>query len=320
MTIASVSVRGQNYDINVTEDQGKKTVSESAITTAISGMTDPEREKAFKDLIKAGVTIKLDSGAEVSSQEEFDAALGHLQSISGEDMTVDIAALMEVFVKCNQSLRNAARERRSAELNAQADSLRAAGAEMKIAADKRYDAGICQGVMGITAGAVQVGAGAVQFGMAGMALGEGKKAADFDSRAKSLRSDAKELELLGGDKQTSLHWERQATELELKSSNHSGLSTALSNKTQAIGQIGGGISGMISSGGAIGHTSLTHDADMAEVKRTGLETDAKMHETNVQHANEMMQNTQEAIRDMKEKIAAIQQAQSETTRGIARNI
>ena len=45
-----------------------------------------------------------------------------------------------------------------------------------------------------------------------------------------------------------------------------------------------------------------------------------LHETGVQHANDMMQQMMEVIRDVREKLASIQQAQVDTTRSIARNI
>ena len=61
-------------------------------------------------------------------------------------------------------------------------------------------------------------------------------------------------------------------------------------------------------------------ADLDEVAKSRLETDAKVYETAFQNSNEMMQSAQEVIQDMKEKAAAVVQAQSESTRGIARNI
>ena len=98
------------------------------------------------------------------------------------------------------------------------------------------------------------------------------------------------------------------------------LGDKLSMQAQAAGQIGTGISGIVTSTGGIISSTLTHAADMDEVQKTRLETEAKVHETAVQHANEMMQSAEEIIRDMKEKMAALQQAQAETNRGIARNI
>ena len=51
-----------------------------------------------------------------------------------------------------------------------------------------------------------------------------------------------------------------------------------------------------------------------------LETQAKVHETGVQHANDMMQQMMDVIRDVRDKLQSIQQAAVETNRGIARNI
>ncbi|MCY1311373.1 hypothetical protein D9M70_616640 [compost metagenome] len=58
-----------------------------------------------------------------------------------------------------------------------------------------------------------------------------------------------------------------------------------------------------------------HDA-----KRSEMEAQAKVHESGMQQASEMAQQMMDVIRDMRDKLSAIEQSRLETNRGIARNI
>ncbi|MEC4720732.1 type III secretion system translocon subunit SctB [Noviherbaspirillum sp. CPCC 100848] len=84
--------------------------------------------------------------------------------------------------------------------------------------------------------------------------------------------------------------------------------------------IGEGMSKSISGLGGIVSSSIKLGADMADAKRSELEATAKTHENASQQANDMMQQMQDIIRDIREKLQAINQASIEANRGIARNI
>lgn len=276
MGITSVTAGGQQYQVAVSQEDGVSTVKASDIAAAVKEITPDQLDQVERALLKQGFTIKLPSGASVSSEQQLDA-LKSLESIGSSDFCADAMDFMKIFAQCQQLMRQTARTERAMELSAQVGALNDAANAMKAAADKRLAAGIAQGVAGIVGGCVQIGAGITQIGLAGSAF---KATSNNDKVLGDLRA----------------------------------------SQAQAAGQIGTGISGIVTSMGGIVASTLTHAADMEEVKKTRLETEAKVHETGVQHANEMMQSAEEIIRDMKEKMAALQQAQTETTRGIARNI
>lgn len=58
--------------------------------------------------------------------------------------------------------------------------------------------------------------------------------------------------------------------------------------------------------------------EIAEMGRP--EADAKAHEEATRQADEMMRSMQDLIREVREKLQAIEQSRVETNRGIARNI
>jgi hypothetical protein len=87
----------------------------------------------------------------------------------------------------------------------------------------------------------------------------------------------------------------------------------LSSSAQGAGGIFTGI-GTIASAGKE-QEAAEHDAKKAE-----FEADARVHEQGVQQANDLMQQMMDVIRDVREKLGAIDQARNETNRGIARNV
>ncbi|WP_323018735.1 type III secretion system translocon subunit SctB [Castellaniella sp.] len=93
----------------------------------------------------------------------------------------------------------------------------------------------------------------------------------------------------------------------------SNVASTLSNSAQGAGSIFTGIGGMVGS-------SKEREAAEHDAKKSELESDAKVHEQSVQQANDLMQQMMDVIRDVREKLGAIDQARNETNRGIARNV
>ncbi|MBS1196639.1 MAG: hypothetical protein H6R18_424 [Proteobacteria bacterium] len=314
MSITPISVGGQQYNIDVNMEQGTKTVDESAITSKVSGITAEQLEQVEKSLLKDGIAIKLANGTKVSTEQELEA-LGRLQqTFDSGDVLVDSMALMKVFQQCQQMIKSSQRLQRAAELTAEVSSLNAAADKMKDAADKRLAAGIVQGVMGIIGGCIQVGAGAIQIGQAAKAFQATNSAQknqvlanEADSLAKANPGDAKYINSLGDIAKKNVV-------------DQNALATKLNSQSMATNAIGQGLAGISNSIGGVVASAVNHSADMDEVEKTKLEALAKLQEAGYQHANEMMQSAEELIRDMKEKISALQQAQTETNRGMARNI
>ncbi|EHK65678.1 type III secretion system translocon subunit SctB [Achromobacter arsenitoxydans] len=84
--------------------------------------------------------------------------------------------------------------------------------------------------------------------------------------------------------------------------------------------IGGGVSGIAGGIGSMANAGMERKAAEHDAKKTELEAQAKVHESGTQQASEMAQQMMDVIRDVRDKLGAIEQSRMETNRGIARNI
>ncbi|SEJ51091.1 type III secretion system translocon subunit SctB [Achromobacter sp. NFACC18-2] len=84
--------------------------------------------------------------------------------------------------------------------------------------------------------------------------------------------------------------------------------------------MGGGLSGIASGIGSMVNASQERKAAEHDAKKAELEAQAKVHESGTQQASELAQQMMDVIRDVREKLGAIEQSRMETNRGIARNI
>jgi hypothetical protein len=82
---------------------------------------------------------------------------------------------------------------------------------------------------------------------------------------------------------------------------------------QSSSSIAGGIGGVIAAG-------KTREADEADAASKKLDAQATAHDTAMGHANDMMQQMMDVIRDVRDKLQSIEQAAIETNKGIARNV
>ena len=81
-----------------------------------------------------------------------------------------------------------------------------------------------------------------------------------------------------------------------------------------------GTGNMVSGTGTIAAAFAEQNAAEHDASKAELEADARVHEQGAQHANDLMQQMMDVIRDVREKLGAIDQARTETVRGIARNV
>ncbi|MFJ3463704.1 type III secretion system translocon subunit SctB [Achromobacter spanius] len=84
--------------------------------------------------------------------------------------------------------------------------------------------------------------------------------------------------------------------------------------------IGGGLSGIAGGIGSMVNASQERKAAEHDAKKAELEALSKVHESGMQQATEMAQQMMDVIRDVRDKLGAIEQSRMETNRGIARNI
>ena len=216
--------------------------------------------------------------------------------LGSETVAIDIYSVMALFQKCAQEMRNQAREVRNSETQAQVASLKNAAQEIRNAAEDRLQQAIIQGAFQITGGAVSVG----------MGIGGGLLA------AKSIRSGGQldPAAKVQVNPKTNAPIALDVLEKSQLQGNRAGM---LSNSAQGAGSIFSGIGTMASAG-------KEQDAAEHDAKKSELESDARVHEQSVQQANDLMQQMMDVIRDVREKLGAIDQARNETNRGIARNV
>ena len=234
-------------------------------------------------------------------------ALANLSSLSDTQVTADIYAFMALFQKLAQQMRDTARTQRTTDLQAQVSSLQNAAEKMKDAAAQRLTAAIVQGAM-------QIAGGALQMGMSGLSAKQSIKGAQLEAQGKNNLATLKEFD---GSKALPDKMQSSLTQSANNMVKDGQIASTRGTLYQGMGQSANSIAGGL--GGIIG-ASFTNKADLAEADKMNLETQAKVHETGVQHANDMMQQMMDVIRDVRDKLQSIQQAAVETNRGIARNI
>lgn len=84
--------------------------------------------------------------------------------------------------------------------------------------------------------------------------------------------------------------------------------------------MGGGLSGIAGGIGSMVNAGMERKAAEHDAKKAELEAQSKVHESGTQQATEMAQQMMDVIRDVRDKLGAIEQSRMETNRGIARNI
>lgn len=195
----------------------------------------------------------------------------------------DMYAVMALLQKISQEQRNAARADRAASMDAQTQALMSAADKIKEAAEERFKGALAQGISQIVGGAIQAGVGL--GGMGAMGASARMTTTSSPLTAQQTVTQAK---------------------LDGFAANPSG--------------IGQGLSGMAGGVGGIVQAAYDRKAGEADAARARLEADAKVAESGAQHANDLMQQMMDVIRDVRDKLGAIEQSRSETTRGIARNL
>lgn len=318
MNISGVTGSGQPYPLEV---NSSGTVGEvnpgSAPEVRAQVITTPlgQLDQALK---KSGVSVGLPSAEAVSKEQQLDA-LTNLERIDPSSVAVDMVEFMTILHQCGVLMRQTERTNRALKLSAQVGALLNAADAMQSAADKRLAAGITQGVMGILGGCVQVGGGALQIGQAGKALESSNAAIKASSDSQDFGEQAAAAQT-ANNPQLAKNFQDNATAKSIEASTRKAEADNFSSKAQAVGQIGAGVGAIVNSTSTIISSALTQGADLDEVKRTRFEAEAKAHEAAFQNSNEMMQTAQEIVQDMKEKVAAVVQAENDSLRGITRNI
>ncbi|OZI46668.1 type III secretion system translocon subunit SctB [Bordetella genomosp. 5] len=200
-----------------------------------------------------------------------------------QNVQADIYAMMTLFQKLAQEQRNSARADRAAAMDAQVQTLMSAADAIRDAAAERFKGAMVAGAFQIIGGAMQVAAGAG-------AVGASLKSVNMTTTSSPLTAAQTKFQ----------------TGLDGFAANASGL-----------GQGASGIAGGI---GSMAQAGFDRAAGAKDAERAELEASAKVFESGVQQANDLMQQMMDVIRDVREKLSAMEQSRVETNRGIASRV
>jgi thiaminase len=292
----------QNASVHTPTDVD--TVAGSRDTPSTSGTVDTMELLQSKALIEKSAGEKSAAAGLQSPKEGAPApsTANTLKSLSDDQVSTDIYAFMALFQKIAQSMRDTARTQRATELEAQTSELLNAAQEMREAAASRFNAAIVQGTFQIVSGAAQIAASSVSLAKSAKAGSKEFDASASSREAESATDAAKKLEL-----------QETASELTKQSKAAGAAASFAHDMGQASNGIITGAGGILS--GWFSKEGGDHDATSAEAQAR-----AKVHETAAQQASDQMQQMMDVIRDIRDKLQAIQQSAVETNRSIARNI
>ncbi|MEO5672262.1 MAG: type III secretion system translocon subunit SctB [Ramlibacter sp.] len=240
----------------------------------------------------------LEAGNGLSSSEATQST-ARLSLLQQDDVKADIYSFMALFAQMAQSMRNSARATRTAETNMEISAKLLAVDKMAAAAEKRFVSSMIQGVAQVVGGVIQVGASVASVGFT-------VRGAKAEAAGRTL---LKEVEVgtsnqtMGPNLQTSLT--AQAHSTIAAGARQSAIGSALTGS-------GTGMSSMLGGIGTMASAATTKEADAQDQARARLDVEAKVHETAVQHSNEMMQQMMDIIRDVREKLQSIEQAALQT--------
>lgn len=307
----STHLSPQFSDHTATEAQLQQSNATASSGAAFQEISDIEAIQAKNFLSATGgqFASKLDAP---KLNPEIKSALANLSSFSDSQVSADIYSFMALFQKIAQEMRNTARTQRDTDFQGEIASLKNAAEKMKGAAEERFKAAVVQGITQIIGGVIQAGVSAYSA----------KQTIKPSAGAKNIECGEKMLTKISRASASNPESQvaaatSKANSLISEGKQMNAAASAAGSNWKSIGEAG---SGLIAAGSGIASNDLKQQADMLDADKANLDTQAKIHETAAQQANDLMQQMMDVIRDVRDKLASIEQSQIETTRGIARNI
>ena len=244
---------------------------------------------------------KLTSAKSVNSQDPNE--LGNAMEKAKDSLPVDIYTVMALFQRMAQEMRNVNREMRASALDSQVGELLNAANDMKKSADFKLAAALVQSGIQMAGGVIQLG-GAYASGKEAAASARAQNKADyFKDMSESFSKDS-EFRGYAAD---------EAKQFSGDALKHSNQANKIDRNVKTVNEFGSNIGSVINAG-------LSYAASRAEVDAKKHEAAAKLHEAGFAQANDMMQQMMDVIRDVREKVSAMDQSRIETNRSISRNI
>lgn len=217
----------------------------------------------------------------------------------------DLDQVMRLFYMIQQSSKETRRENARAAAKAGFDAAMSAAANIRTAADQRLDS------TRTSAGMAMAGAGLqIAGGVAGGALGI------KGARENKLATDAQTRYKVAGSDKTSAEY----TTARAQFAHHSERSTSLSSKSQAFTTSAPGSAQAMSGAGQMAAADKEHDASDIDAQKMQWEAVRAAFESAADAARDDMKGKDDIMRDLRDKLSAIQLSNIETNSRIARNI
>ena len=277
-----------------------------------------------------------------SGKSDAQGAAQALAALNAGTASVDIFAIMAAFQKSAQEMRSSARQTRQSELEGQVADLKSAAQEIRNAAQDRFSAAVVQGSM-------QIAGGALSLGMAGAGALKSLKGANMEAQAGAFKTEADGLETQAGALKAQADdienqpgapiveaegmdndpdalrakadgLSVQAKDLSAQADSVSAAAGKLQSQNTALKDVVKGVSGVLGSAGALASTALERNAAGHDAAKATDEATAQVHAQGVQDASDTMQQMLGVIQDIQNKLGAIEQANTDSIKGIARNI
>jgi hypothetical protein len=217
----------------------------------------------------------------------------------------DLDQVMRLFYMIQQSNKETRRENATAATRAGFDAGMSAAANIRSAADERRTSARTSAGMSIAGGAVQVGGGVVGGALGIKSAREGRMATDAQTRWKTAGGDKTSAEYTTARAEFAVHSERSAT---------------LGSRSQAFITSAPGSAQAMSGAGQMAAADKEHEASDIDAQKMKWEAVRAAFESAAEAARDDMKGKDDIMRDLRDKLSAIQLSRIETNSRIARNI
>lgn len=259
-----------------------------------------------------------DTGARSDGVSGMNSALDNAQT----NLATDIYAFMAMYTKLAHQMRATAREQRQNELQGQVSALNSAADKMVEAAEKRFDAALVQGITQIVSGAISIASGAYTLGKMAAAS---RPQVDLPESSPS-KADAPLPEGFSRPRANAMTSETMVKPATTTSTPLTSASdpfapgSKLSLELQAKQGLFTGSAQVASGSGTMLSASMEKDAAESDSDAKRNEALSSKAQADREVQQDIVQSMGELLRDIREQLRAMAQAEVESNKGMARNI
>lgn len=269
----------------------------------------------FEGGLKSGATVGVpEPEPEVSVRGNRGGGMEGALDNAQTNLATDIYAFMAMYTKIAQQMRATAREQRQDQLQGQMSALTSAADKMVEAAEKRFDAALVQGITQIVSGAISIASGAYTMGKMAKVAAASKPGVDLP-KTDPVKGEGALSEGISRPRSNAMTSTTNApapdpfapgSKFSLELQAKQGLFTGGA-------QVVGGSGTMLSASMEKDAAKSDSDAKREEALGTKAQADREVQQDIVQTMGDL-------LRDIREQLRAMAQAEVESNKGMARNI